>query len=129
MTFSFFMELYFTSNYLSYFVFVMHVSFCYDKCSSLTVFSITWQFSLRQFYGPMKNPYSASRTSNLTHGLLLLALILCSLPASVTLVQKSSGVCGPIMKDSSMYQTLSSYIEVLYLDVCELKYIIALLCM
>ncbi|MCO5557092.1 hypothetical protein L7F22_010648 [Adiantum nelumboides] len=69
------------------------------------------KFSLRRFYEPMKKPYSASRTSNLTHGLLLLALILCSLPASATLVQKSSGVCGPIAENSSMYKTLSDYIE------------------
>ncbi|MCO5552420.1 hypothetical protein L7F22_005931, partial [Adiantum nelumboides] len=72
------------------------------------------KFSLRRFYEPMKKPYSASRTSNLTHGLLLLALILCSLPASATLVQKSSGVCGPIAENSSMYKTLSDYIEIMH---------------
>ncbi|KAH7298936.1 hypothetical protein KP509_25G065300 [Ceratopteris richardii] len=69
------------------------------------------KFSLRRYYGPMKKPYSASRTSNLTHGLLLLALILCSLPASASLVQKTNGICGPIAEGSSMYQTLSDYIE------------------
>ncbi|KAI5063821.1 hypothetical protein GOP47_0020491 [Adiantum capillus-veneris] len=54
--------------------------------------------------------YSASRTSVLTYGVLLVALVLCVVPEAVFVTTPSSGVCGPIKVNQSMYNVVALYI-------------------
>jgi hypothetical protein len=61
---------------------------------------------------PVEKPYSASRTSNLTYGLLLVTITLCIIPVSLTYTKASAGFCGPIQEKISMYNMLISYIKV-----------------
>lgn len=56
--------------------------------------------------------YSASRTSVLTYGVLLVALILCVIPEAVFVTTLSSGICGPIEAKQSMYNVVAHYIGV-----------------
>ncbi|KAH8963311.1 hypothetical protein BDL97_04G001700, partial [Sphagnum fallax] len=60
---------------------------------------------------PVEKPYSASRTSNLTYGLLLVTITLCIIPVSLTYTKASAGFCGPIQEKISMYNMLISYIK------------------
>jgi hypothetical protein len=57
---------------------------------------------------PPEKTYSASRTSNLTYGLLLVTLLLCSVPATISFLQ-SHQECGPHMF-SSMQDRINYYI-------------------
>ncbi|KAH7388522.1 hypothetical protein KP509_16G079800 [Ceratopteris richardii] len=54
--------------------------------------------------------YSASRTSVMTYGVLLVALVLCIFPEAVFVTSQSSGICGPIGEGQSMYDTVANYI-------------------
>lgn len=60
---------------------------------------------------PMEKRYSASKTSNITYGLMGFTLTLCSLPVSVLVVNRTTDFCGPIRDHTSMYSHLSGYIQ------------------
>ncbi|KAG6552212.1 hypothetical protein Mapa_006060 [Marchantia paleacea] len=75
---------------------------------------LTWygmRLALFRTCGPVEKAHSASRTSSLTYGLLLLTLILSTIPATLNVMQRSSGFCGPIHDRVSMYTVLTSYIQ------------------
>ncbi|BBN18409.1 hypothetical protein Mp_8g02240 [Marchantia polymorpha subsp. ruderalis] len=75
---------------------------------------LTWygmRLALFRTCGPVEKAHSASRTSSLTYGLLLLTLILSTIPATLNVMQRSSGFCGPIHERVSMYTVLTSYIQ------------------
>ena len=61
---------------------------------------------------PVEKPYSASRTSNLTYGMLFVTLLLCIVPIAIDFTRASAGFCGPIRKNISMYAVLGVYIQV-----------------
>ena len=60
----------------------------------------------------MQKLYSASRTSVLTYGVLLVALILSIIPEAAFVTSPSSGICGPIASNMTMYDVVSNYIGV-----------------
>lgn len=60
---------------------------------------------------PMEKAYSASSTSNITCGLLLITLILSSIPVVFRLTSPSNGICGPLREGVSSYDTITNYIE------------------
>ena len=62
----------------------------------------------------MQKLYSASRTSVLTYGVLLVALILSIIPEAAFVTSPSSGICGPIASNFTMYDVVSNYIGVGY---------------
>ncbi|EFJ05970.1 hypothetical protein SELMODRAFT_431105 [Selaginella moellendorffii] len=68
---------------------------------------------------PMEKAYSASSTSDITYGLLLITLILSSIPVVFRLTSPSSGICGPVKEGLSSYQVIANYIELYFY---ELRY-------
>ncbi|MCO5560444.1 hypothetical protein L7F22_014059 [Adiantum nelumboides] len=65
--------------------------------------------------------YSASRTSVLTYGVLLVALVLCVVPEAVFVTTPSSGICGPIKVNQSMYNVVVQYIGVSFSHALNVK--------
>eukprot|EP00245_Coleochaete_scutata_P007820 TRINITY_DN23592_c0_g1_i1.p1 TRINITY_DN23592_c0_g1~~TRINITY_DN23592_c0_g1_i1.p1 ORF type:complete len:583 (-),score=68.59 TRINITY_DN23592_c0_g1_i1:42-1568(-) len=69
------------------------------------------KFVLFRTCAPPERVYNASHTSNLSYGLLLCTLVLCSIPTSITLSDSRSPICGPVRSSHSMYQVISNYVE------------------
>ncbi|CAM6047030.1 unnamed protein product [Sphagnum compactum] len=96
---------------------IVWVGSCYSPIASTVGFVcnlvtfLGYNVALFHTCVPVEKPYSASRTSNLTYGLLLVTITLCIIPVSLTYTKASAGFCGPIQEEISMYNMLISYIK------------------
>ncbi|CAM6086021.1 unnamed protein product [Calypogeia fissa] len=71
----------------------------------------TMKLALFKTCAPVEKAFSASRTSTLTYGVLLVSLILSTIPVSILVMEKKDGFCGPIYTQSSMYDVVSTYMQ------------------
>ncbi|KAL2609164.1 hypothetical protein R1flu_027737 [Riccia fluitans] len=93
------------------------VGSCFSPMATVVGFFanlLTWygmRFSLFRTCGAVEKAHSATRTEVLTYGLLLLTLILSTIPATLNVMQRSSGFCGPVHERISQYTVLTTYVK------------------